>query len=301
MIPALAFLWAGQGPAKPSVDVVSERYAVVRGKYEISIVLKNVTRRPLPVWVTRATIASFFGRNDTFPAMSAERKEIPIFNMPTKRLPQPVTLGAGTSHRFTVRFPNPVRKESVMGEMGFAYSVAGEYIEQSSGQTMEMPNPTPENDQGYRMSKFSMLGSDGRTYDRKALTAGRPVLLVNLVAKRIPKGIADFNRLSRMMGDKVRVVGVVLADAGEMRDLIAKHGIEFLLVSPGASLATEREIRTSRDMEVHLANALLLPDGRITRFWYDYSQTTFKRMEADVREQIGKSLGLDLTSFPKKL
>ena len=143
---------------------------------------------------------------------------------------------------------------------------------------------------------FRLRGSDGRTYTAKKMTRGKPVLLVFFTAgcPHNVHGIADMNRLVKMLRGRVRLMGITNLNAKETRLFALKHHTRFpVLADPKAKTIAGFGATASLD------NALVLANGTTVKMWNGYNQSTLKQLEAELRRQHGPSLSLDLASFPK--
>ena len=143
---------------------------------------------------------------------------------------------------------------------------------------------------------FSALGSDGKHYTLKNLTASKPVLLMFFSAgcPHNAHGIEDMNRMSAMLKGKVRVAGMVNLDAAQTKQLAAKYHAKVPILSD-LSAKTIMGFGASAGLD----NALVLANGQIAKSWNGYNQSTIRQFEAELRKSGGPDLKLNLGSLPK--
>lgn len=155
------------------------------------------------------------------------------------------------------------------------------------------------------LTAFSMMGSDGRSYTLRNLTAGKPVLLVffcNDLSGDAFRTFKDWNRLSKSLSGKVRVVGIVVGTAKENRDFIKSAGLRFLALRQESNDFSLLSHIAPEDWRFYqMRNALVLADGRITHVWNGYSRQTLSEMELELKRYTGIKPRLNLSRFPQKL
>lgn len=128
-----------------------------------------------------------------------------------------------------------------------------------------------------------------------ALTKGKPAVLVFLTAgcPHNPKGTADMNRLAKLLGPKVPVVGITNLDPKLVPTYAKKLRAEFpILPDPSAKAILGYGATHSLDI------ALLCDDGRVPKLWNGYDQGVLKQLLQEVAKHHGPVVKANLTAFP---
>lgn len=143
---------------------------------------------------------------------------------------------------------------------------------------------------------FTAKGTDGKTYNAKSLSAGKPTLMVFFAAgcpHNVP-GIQDMNRLYGMLGGKVRLVGMTNLDPKKTKIFARNHQAKFpILADPSGMICGKF------GADAGLDNALILPGGQIDHLWSGYDQTTLKQLESELKKKASVNVHLSLASFPQ--
>jgi hypothetical protein len=178
---------------------------------------------------------------------------------------------------------------------------------------------------GHKLDDFHLRGSDGRHYNLKSLTAGKPVLIFYLRSEikalnansrgeftkyrldgfQKPYRQGDLERLEQMTRGKMRICAFTAADSyADLRLQKRLTGCKFLLLGDDEKYSLLGLIMQilvgydSRDLH-HLQNALILPNGTCAAVWPGYSRASLAQMERIVLRS-GIRLQLDLSKFPRQ-
>ena len=156
-----------------------------------------------------------------------------------------------------------------------------------------------------KLLPFKLMGLDGKKYALADVSKGKPVLFVYL--ERDPalrRGVRDINRLSDLLKNKVRVVGLYAGELAESRRFTRKNHIRFPVFCDTAPFEPDTPVllRTFGDRYGTniLTMGLVLPDGKIVDRAGGYSQITLRAMFQKLQKATGKRISISLRKFPKQ-
>lgn len=175
--------------------------------------------------------------------------------------------------------------------------------------------------QPHRLHNFHLRAIDGRRYDLRSLTAGKPCLIFflrptvgDLIDAKTykysiadfekPTGIADINRLATMSKGKMRVAGFSYMSAADLRPIAKRAGVHFLFLGEDkqySSMELIDQIRLGADGRdlYHLQSVLILPDGTLGGIWPGYSRASLAQVSRIIAKRNHARLHLDLSKFPR--
>ncbi|MBS1706782.1 MAG: redoxin family protein [Armatimonadetes bacterium] len=145
------------------------------------------------------------------------------------------------------------------------------------------------------MPKFSLKGSDGKTYTQDSLTkAPTVVLFLKEGCPHNPKAVEAFNKLRSGMNGKVSFYAVTNATAANAKKMAGEFKAAFPILSD-TSKAVVKGFGATRTGDFAL---LCSDDKRVAKLWNGYSQQSFKELLTALPEHHGPKISMDLSKFP---
>lgn len=147
------------------------------------------------------------------------------------------------------------------------------------------------------LPSFSLRGTDGQQYTQGNIADKATVIV--FIAHGCPhnkKAAPDWNRVSKLMGTKARVLGVINTDPATAKTYAKTLGLTFPLLSDKDSKAIEAFGAK------HSLDSVLIcgKDKRVAKQWEGYSRATIGEIFADLPGHGGPTVKPDLKLFPEK-
>lgn len=155
---------------------------------------------------------------------------------------------------------------------------------------------TAKQDPCVDINAFSLKATDGKTYNKAAITA-KPtiVLFMSAGCPHNPKATPDFNRLKAQLGTKVNLIAVTNMGLTEAKAYGKTLKAQFpIIADQKGTLIKMFGAKHSLDLGLVCAK-----DQKIAGHWEGYSKEILQEIVTSLPSHGGPALKLDYSKYPK--